>query len=142
MMTHSCPTHGRYDITHDDCPICRKLERDSRFLGQREAVASILTLLLSKGCVPDFICYEPGPGETAPKNLKDLVAAVFGVEECTIGWTKSMGDKGQQYLGKTMFTPYSQPSEVLCDYSVLPDHDFANLFLFGLKRWDDYNGYE
>jgi hypothetical protein len=24
MLTHECPEHGRYDITHDTCPICAK----------------------------------------------------------------------------------------------------------------------
>tara|TARA_R100000655_G_C2964178_1_gene189366 strand:- start:391 stop:654 length:264 start_codon:yes stop_codon:yes gene_type:complete len=23
MLTHECPEHGRYDITHDTCPICK-----------------------------------------------------------------------------------------------------------------------
>ena len=155
MMTHSCPIHGRYDITQTECPICEKLERDSRILGQREAVASVLTLLLSSGCVPDHICHEGECiGDDAPDNLKELVDAVFAAEVCTIVWTRldevEPGKKNPDgsaykelyYIGKTTFTPYEQPGHVLCDYVGWPENSGCRRFVFSLRKWSNYNGYE
>ena len=138
MMTHSCPIHGRYDITQTECPICEKLERDSRLLGRREAVASVLTVLLSMGCKPDQICYDSDViGDDAPDNLKELVDDVFAADSCSIIWTLD-----DSYIGSTMLTPYENPGHVLCDYGWTTKHPSHDKFETALDNWSNHNGYE
>lgn len=151
MMTHACPIHGRYDITQTECPICEKLERESRIFRQQHAVASVLTALLANGYVPVAIDDGDGWWEVDPddQNLLALTNRVFAVEACSIRWFKDVeatdrieGTRRRLGGGTTMFTPYENPAAVLCDYTMPGDDDYCREFCTILCKWSEYNGYE
>lgn len=110
----------------------REPTADNDWIKQREAVASVLTAVMSQGFEPHQLQYVPGENEKFSAYVDGLVDQIFAAEVTWVSFEKDC-----KHVGRIMFTPYEYPGEVLCDYGA-PSQNF---FMDTLDKWGDYNGY-
>jgi len=110
----------------------REPTADNDWALHREAVASVLTAVMSQGCEPYGVQYEPGEKERCSHTIKGLVREIFATE---VTWV--FFERDNQHVGKIMFTPYEHPGEVVCDYGAPSENFFWNI----LDKWGEYCGY-